>query len=78
MLRFQYKAMDDATRIRILKIHNRHNQKNAIDFFDYVIEKLPFRIHSIRKDRSHKSQAKFHWHVEDKGIRHVYIKPRSP
>ena len=23
-------------------------------------------------------QAKFHWHVEDKGIRHVYIKPRSP
>jgi transposase InsO family protein len=20
----------------------------------------------------------FHWHVEDLGIRHVYIKPRSP
>jgi transposase InsO family protein len=23
-------------------------------------------------------QTQFHWHVEDKGIRHVYIKPRSP
>ena len=22
--------------------------------------------------------AKFHWQVEDKGIRHAYIKPRSP
>ena len=20
----------------------------------------------------------FHWHVEDRGIRHIYIKPRSP
>ena len=32
----------------------------------------------IRTDRGHEFQAKFHWHVEDKGIRHVYIKPRSP
>ena len=23
-------------------------------------------------------QAKFHWHVEDQGIRHAYIKPSSP
>ncbi len=32
----------------------------------------------IRTDCGHEFQAKFHWHVEDKGIRHVYIKPRSP
>ena len=56
----------------------RHTQKNAIDFVDYVIEKFPFRIHTIRTDRSHEFQAQFHWHVEDLGIRHVYIKPRSP
>ena len=29
-------------------------------------------------DRSHEFQAKFRWHVEDKGIRHVHIKARSP
>ena len=45
---------------------------------DYVIEKFPFRIHTVRTDRGHEFQARFHWHVEDKGIRHVYIKPRSP
>jgi len=76
--RFRYTAIDDATRIRALKIYNRHTQKNAIEFIDYVIEKFPFRIHTIRIDRGHEFQALFHWHVEDKGIRHVYIKPRSP
>jgi len=65
--RYQYTAIDD-----------RHTQKNAIDFVDYVIEKFPFRIHTVRTDRGHEWQAMFHWHVEDKGVRHVYIKPRSP
>ena len=60
------------------KIYARHNQKNACDFVDYVIEKLPFRIREIRTDRGHEFQAKFHWHIEDQGIRHVSIKPRSP
>jgi len=76
--RFQYTAIDDATRIRALKIYKQHNQKNAIDFIDHIIDKFPFRIHTIRTDRGHEFQAKFHWHVEDKGMRHVYIKPRSP
>jgi transposase InsO family protein len=76
--RYQFTAIDDATRIRALKIYQRHNQKSAIDFIEYVIEKFPFRIHTVRTDRGHEFQARFHWHVEDKGIRHVYIKPRSP
>ena len=43
-----------------------------------MIQKFPFRIHTVRTDRGHEWQAKFHWHVEDQGIRHVYIKPKSP
>jgi transposase InsO family protein len=76
--RYQYTAIDDATRIRALKVYRRHNQKSAIDFIDHVIEKFPFRIHTVRTDRGHEFQALFHWHVEDQGIRHVYIKPRTP
>jgi transposase InsO family protein len=52
--------------------------KSATDFIDYVIEKFPFRIHTVRTDRGHEFQARFHWHVEDKGIRHIYIKSRTP
>lgn len=62
--RCQFTAIDDATGIRALKM--------------YVTEKFPFRIHTIRRDRGHKFQTKFHWHAEDIGIRHVYIKPKSP
>ena len=76
--RFQYKDIDDAPRIRALKIYERHTQKNAIAFIDYVIEKFPFRIHTIRTDRGHEFQAQFHWYVEDKVMQHTYIKPKSP
>jgi transposase InsO family protein len=76
--RYQYTAIDDATRIRALKVYDRHTQANAIAFIDHVISSFPFRIREIRTDNGHEFQAKFHWHVEDQGIRHAYIKPRSP
>jgi IS30 family transposase len=76
--RFQYTAIDDATRIRALQIYPKHNQDCAIKFIDYVIEKFPFRVSMIRTDRGHEFQVRFHCHVEDLGIQHVYIKPRSP
>ena len=76
--RYQYTAIDDATRARALKVYERHNQANAIDFIDYVVDKFPFRIKVIRTDNGHEFQAKFHWHVEDLRMIHVYIKPASP
>lgn len=76
--RFQYTAIDDATRVRALKVYERHTQDNAIDFINYVVEKFPFRIQTIRTDNGHEFQAKFHWHVEDLGMTHRYIKPRTP
>ena len=76
--RYQYTAIDDATRVRALKVYERHTQNNAIDFVDYVIDKFPFRIQQIRTDRGHEFQAKFHWYAEDLGMRHVYIKARTP
>ena len=76
--RYQYTAIDDATRVRALKIYRRHTQQSAIAFMGYVIGKFPFRIHTVRTDRGHEFQALFHWHLADQGIRHVYIKARTP
>jgi transposase InsO family protein len=76
--RFQYTAIDDATRIRALKIFEKHTQQNAVTFLDYVVKKFPFRIHTVQTDNGHEFQAKFHWHAEDLGMRHVYIKPGTP
>lgn len=76
--RFQYTAIDDATRIRALQIYKKQNQVNAVEFINYVVNKFPFRIKSIRTDRGHEFQAKFHWYVEDLGMEHHYIKARTP
>ena len=76
--RYQHTAIDDATRIRSLKVYGRHTQANAIAFIDHVIKSFPFRIREVRTDNGHEFQAKFHWHVEDRGIRHAYIRPSSP
>ena len=76
--RYQFTAIDDATRVRALKVYKRHTQANAIKFIDYVVDKFPFRINTIRTDRGHEFQALFHWHCADKGLRHDYIKPRTP
>ena len=76
--RFQYTAIDDATRIRALKIYTRHTQINAIDFLNYVVNKFPFRIKYIQTDNGHEFQSKFHWHAHDIGLIHRYIRPASP
>lgn len=76
--RFQYTAIDDSTRIRALKIYEKHTQANATDFINYVVEKFPFRIKMIRTDNGHEFQSKFHWHVLDLGMEHAYIKPSTP
>ncbi len=58
--RFQYTAIDDATRVRALKVYEKHNLAFAIDFVDHIIEKFPFRIKEVRTDNGHEFQAKFH------------------
>ncbi len=75
---YQYTAIDDCTRIRILKIYDRCNQKNSIQFVDYVLTKLPFLVRSIQTDNGSEFGPQFHWHLLDKGIEHRYIKPHTP
>ena len=75
---YQYTAIDDCTRIRALKIYPRNDQKTAIQFVDYVLEKFPFPVEVIQTDNGSEFQSGFHWHVLDRGIRHVYIKPATP
>lgn len=75
---WQFTAIDDCTRLRILKIYERNNQKNAIDFVDYVLSRLPFRVQAIQTDNGSEFSAQFHWHVQDLNIAHIYIKARTP
>ena len=75
---YQFTAIDDCTRIRVLKIYDACNQSSAIRFVNEVLRRLPFRVLVIQTDNGGEFQSRFHWHLEAQDIRHVYIRPRTP
>ena len=75
---YQFTAIDDCTRIRVLKIFDACNQRTATQFIDEVLRRLPFRVHVVQTDNGAEFQSQFHWHLESRDIRHVYIRPRTP
>jgi Integrase core domain len=70
---YQFTAIDDCTRIRVLRMYDRLNQQSAIRFLDYVLEKLTFKVEVIQTDHGAEFGSQFHYHVLDRGIGHVYI-----
>jgi transposase InsO family protein len=75
---YQFTAIDDCTRIRVLRIYDQLNQKTAIQFAGYLLDKFPFRVEAIQTDNGSEFQSAVHWHLMDRGIRHIYIKPATP
>jgi transposase InsO family protein len=62
----------------VLRIYDRLNQQAAIQFADYLLDKLPFRVEAIQTGNGSEFQSAFHWFLMDRGIRHIYIKPATP
>jgi transposase InsO family protein len=75
---YQFTAIDDCTRIRVLKVYDACNQRTAIRFADEVLRRLPFRVRVVQTDNGAEFQSQFHWHLETRDVRHVYIRPRTP
>lgn len=74
---YQFTAIDDCTRLRVLRIYDRLNQKTAIQVADFL-DKFPFQVEVIQTDNGSEFRTAFHWHLADRGIRHVCIKPSTP
>jgi hypothetical protein len=50
--RFQYTAIDDCTRLRVLGVYPRRTASNAVHFLTHrMIEEFPFPIQRIQTDR---------------------------
>jgi transposase InsO family protein len=62
----------------VLRVYPQLNQQTAIQFVDYVLERLPFRVEVIQTDNGAEFQSLFHYHLLDRGIGHDSIKPRTP
>jgi transposase InsO family protein len=75
---YQFTAIDDCTRLRVLKVYDACSQATAVQFLDELVRRLPFRVHVLQTDNGSEFKSRFHWHAEELGIRHVYIRPRTP
>jgi len=75
---YQFTAIDECTRFRVLKIYSSHTEKSSIDFINQVRKKLPFAIKEIQTDNGSEFGTHFTWHINDLGITHKRNKPGHP
>ena len=76
---YQYTAVDDCTRWRVLEVYKRRTAANTLNFIDKMLEEFPFPIQHIQSDRgleffAEKVQKRF----MDYGIKFRPVKPASP
>lgn len=76
---YQYTAIDDCTRWKVLALYKRRTAKNTLDFLDQVVERMPFPIQRFQTDRG---KEFFAYAVQERlmdwGIKFRPIKPASP
>jgi transposase InsO family protein len=76
---YQYTAVDDCTRIRVLALFKRRTAANSLLFLELAIEEFPFPIQRIQTDRGREFFAYcFQEKLMEYGITFRPIKPASP
>lgn len=76
---YQYTAIDDCTRYKVLRLYKRRTANNTLEFLDAVIEEMPFAFQRIQTDRGREFFAtRFQERLLEWGIKFRPIKPASP
>lgn len=75
---YQFTAVDEATRYRVLKIYAHNSIKSAIAFVEEVRRRLPVAIQRIQTDHGSEFGTDFTWRLHDLGILHRQIPRGSP
>jgi transposase InsO family protein len=77
--RYQYTAIDDCTRYRVLRLYSRRTAQNTLDFIEAAVEEMPFPIQRIQTDRGREFFAvKVQEMLKNYGIKFRPNKPASP
>lgn len=84
---YQWTAIDECTRIRFVYAFEEHTPKNSVKFFQMLQKAFPFRIQRIQTDNgteftykyiSDTEQCPFDTALQEAGIEHILIPPRTP
>jgi transposase InsO family protein len=75
----QYTTIDDCTRIQVLRAYPaQHFSRPRSGSSTTVYSKLLFQVDHVQTDNGQEFGQVFHWHLLDKGIGHIKIRPRTP
>ena len=76
---YQYTAIDDCSRFRVLGLYKRRTAKNTLLFMERVIEEMPFPIQRIQTDRGNEFFAvKVQEFLIEQSIKFRPIEPGTP
>lgn len=86
---YQYTAIDEYTRKRILWASKEQSTSASTEFLEIIIKKFPFKIECIQTDNGFEFTNRLNWNgtkkktmfekrLEELGIRHKLIKPKTP
>jgi transposase InsO family protein len=75
---FQYTALDDCTRFRVLRLYPRLTPQASLAFLGELRRAFPFRIRRLQCDNGREFPLAFALAVQAAGIKHRYIRPRRP
>lgn len=84
---YQWTAIDECTRWRFVYGFEEHTPENSVKFLEMLIETFPFEIMTIQTDNgteftyrfiSDEKKSPFEEKLEEVGINHKLIKPRTP
>src|SRR5262249_14184669 len=70
---FQYTALDDCTRFRVLRLYRRLHTGSSLAFLTELCRAFPFRIRKLQCDNGQEFPFAFALAVQALGIRHRYI-----
>lgn len=76
---YQYTAIDDCSRWRVMELYKRRTAANTLDFIDVMVEQFPFPIQRIQCDRGKEFFAvKVQEKLMEYSIKFRPVKPASP
>jgi transposase InsO family protein len=75
---FQYTAIDDCSRYRVLRLYPRLDTRSSLAFLAELLRVVPFRIRRLQTDNGSEFPLAFRLSVQEAGIEHRYIRPRRP
>jgi transposase InsO family protein len=75
---FQYTALDDCTRFRVLRLYRRLHHRSSLAFLAELRRTFPVPIQRLQCDHGQEFSFAFVLEVEAARIRHRYIRPRRP